>query len=251
MHGMILDVETTGLHEPQVIELATKGPLLFGHHLDELPMPVVQRFKPTKPIEAGAMAVHYIIADDLDDCPPWPTDWHLPSDVGYIIGHNIDSDWQSLGGPDVKRICTLAMAKQIWDGLGSYKLAALIFHLYQPAAALELTYSAHEAETDIYLTGLLLEHILAELSSPNGAGTCWDITSWESLWRFSEHARIPSRIGFSKYGPRNGQPGKLYTEIPTGMLQWIVHKDRINDMDQWEVKAAQRELESRRRQGKL
>lgn len=245
MHAVILDVETTGLHEPQVIELATKGPILYGQHLAEFPTPVVQRFKPTKGIEPGAMAVHRIIPEDLDNCPPW-IGYERPKGVEYLIGHNIDSDWQAIGGPDIKRICTLAMAKRVWDGLSSYKLAALIFHLYEPAAALEMTMAAHEAETDIYLTALVLEHIVAELALKG-----LEFSSWEGLWCYSEEARIPQRIGFSKYGPKNGQPGTPYTEIPTGMLQWIVHKDRVHDMDPWEVKATQRELERRRREGKL
>lgn len=244
MHGMILDVETTGLHEPQVIELATKGPIVFGKHLDEFPAPTVSRFQPTKPIEPGAMATHRIIAQDLEGCPAWPGSWMPPPEVRYLIGHNIDSDWQALGGPDVKRICTLAMAKRVWDGLGSYKLAALIFQLYYAPTALELTREAHSAEADIYLTGLILEHILTELELK---GTSF--FSWEELWKYSEDARIPLRIGFSKYGPKNGQPGALYTEVPTGMLNWIVHPDRVSDMDQWEVKATYRELERRRREG--
>lgn len=246
MRAAIIDVETTGLHEPQVIELATKLPIIFGKHLDEFPTPTIQRFKPTKPIEPGAMAVHRIIADDLDDCPQWPGYWTMPTDIKYLIGHNIDSDWQAIGGPDVKRICTLAMAKVVWDGLSSYKLAALIFHLYEPAAALEMTLASHEAETDIYLTGLLLEHILAELSLKG-----IEFSSWEELWQYSEYTRIPQRIGFSKYGPKNGKPGTLYTDVPTGMLQWIVHNDRVNDMDPWEVKATQLELDRRRQIGAL
>jgi exodeoxyribonuclease X len=236
--ALILDCETTGLIEPHPIEIATKGPFSFGRHLDEFPAPVVLRFKNAKPIEAGAMAIHRIIAPHLDGCPPWPGSWAPVAE--YLIGHNIDSDWEAIGKPDVKRICTLALAKRVWDGVGSYKLAALIFHLYAPAAALELTEKAHEAETDIYLTGLLLDHILGELASKG-----IEPTSFEDLWHLSEEARIPLRIGFSKYGPKNGQAGTLYAEVPTGMLKWIVHPDRIKDMDPWEVKATVRELQRR------
>jgi exodeoxyribonuclease X len=157
--------------------------------------------------------------------------------VDYLIGHNIDSDWRALGSPEVKRICTLAMAKHLWPELGSYKLAALIFHLYEPATARELTQNAHAAETDLHLTATLLDHLLWELGA--------SVSDWESLWAFSEAARIPVRIGFSKYGPKNGLPGMLYSEVPSGMLKWICDPVRVQDMDPWEVKAAQAQLRLR------
>lgn len=230
--AIVLDTETTGLDEPEVIELVRKGPFDWGQHSDPTVQLFHTRYKPSKPIEPGAMAVHRIIPGDLDGCPPW-IGWTKPEAVGYMIGHKIDHDWTSLGKPDVKRICTLAMAKNLWDGLGSYNLTALIFHLFEPSTARQLTENAHEAETDVHLTCLLLDHLLWEIPA---------VQDFESLWKFSEQARIPLRIGFSKFGPKNGKPGTLYSEVPEGMLRWIIDPQRVNDMDPWEVKAAKRQL---------
>lgn len=230
MKAMVLDVETTGLDEPQVIQLASKGPFEWGLHGSTVEV-VTQRFKPTKAIEPGAMAVHRIIASDLESAPAWEG-WE-PS-CPYLIGHGVDSDWRALGSPaGVKLIDTLALAKHLWDGLGSYKLTALIFHLFEPHAARGLTTNAHDAATDVDLTCLLLDHLLWEIPG---------VQDFESLWKFSEQARIPLRIGFSKYGPKNGKPGTLYSEVPAGMLRWIIDPQRVNDMDPWEVKAAKRQL---------
>lgn len=229
--AVILDVETTGLHEPQVIELAESGPLEFGDHITE-GMCAVSRFKPTKAIEPGAMATHRIIAEDLEHCRPW-VPWQPAAEVGYLVGHAIDSDWSALGQPPLKRICTLAIAKRVWSGFASFKLSTLMFELYEAKIARELTENAHEAEQDVYLTGLLLDHLLHEI--PN-------VHSWGDLWKFSEDARVPLRIGFGKHGPKNGQPGALYAEIPAGYLRWMIEPVRVNDMDPWEVKAAQRQL---------
>lgn len=231
--AIVLDVETTGLVEPQVIQIAQTAPFPFNQHATTAV--TVTRFKPTKPIEPGAMAVHRIIAEDLADAPDWPG-WQKPEQVQYLIGHVVDSDWAAIGKPDIRRICTHAIAKRCWDGLGSYKLTALIFHLYAAAEARRMTQLAHDAEVDVGLTACVLDHLLWELPG---------VTTFEQLWQYSEEARIPLRIGFSKYGPKNGQPGTLYTDVPTGMLKWIVDPIRVNDMDAMEVVATRRELTRR------
>lgn len=231
--AIALDVETTGLIEPQVIQLAQTDPFAWNFHLGVDTHTC--RYKPTKPIEPGAMAVHRIIAEDLAQEPDWPG-WQAPPQVAYLIGHFIDSDWEALGKPDMRRICTGALAKRLWPDLGSYKLSALIFHLYEAGEARKMTELAHDARTDVHLSLLLLDHLL------------WDIPqvqSLEGLWLFCEDARIPLRIGFSKFGPKNGQPGTLYTEIPDGMLKWIIDPIRVAEMDRYEVIATRRELQRR------
>lgn len=231
--AIVLDVETTGLIEPQVIQLAQTTPFEYDKHASAAVN--VTWYKNTKPIEPGAMAVHRIIAEDLADKPDWPG-WDKPQQVRYLIGHMIDSDWAAIGQPDMRLIDTCIMAKRKWDGLGTYRLAALIFHLYAAAEARRMTENAHEAATDVNLTILVLDHLMYELPH---------IGSFEQLWQYSEEARIPIRIGFSKFGPKNGQPGTLYTDIPDGMLKWIIDPCRVNEMDRYEVIATKRELHRR------
>jgi exodeoxyribonuclease X len=238
--AMILDTELTGLHEPDVIQLAAKGPMEF-ESWHEAPVQVLH-FKPRKPITPGAMAVHRIIPEDLEAYPAWQG-WHLlPNGVQYVIGHGVDIDWTAIGAPhNVRRICTLALAKRYWPDLDSYKLVALIYHLISPATARDLTTNAHNAAVDINLTEFILDNLIQEINTARG-GVHPHVQSWETLWEISEAARIPLRIGFSKYGPKNGQPGTLYSEVPVGMLRWICDPVRINEMDPWEVKAAQQQL---------
>lgn len=238
--ALILDTEGTGLDEPDVIQLAHKGPLTFGA-VDALSAEALHfRPRPHKPITIGAMATHRIILDDLDGYPVWPGSWQVPEGVGYLIGHSIDFDWKAIGAPvNVKRIDTMALAKRVWPDLDSYKLAALIFHLVDAKSAREMTVNAHNASQDIYLTEFLLDNLLTDIRV---AGTYEEVACWEQLWTLSETARIPLRIGFSKFGPKNGKPGTLYSEVPAGMLRWIIDPQRVNDMDPWEVKAAKRQL---------
>lgn len=191
MLAVILDTETTGITAPEVIELACMGPLHSPCDGDE-----VQHwtFKPSKPIELGAMATHHILDEDLVAFPPWPGTWRLSSEVEYICGHNIDYDWEAIGRPDVKRICTLALARIVWPELDSHSLGALTYHLHDHGEARRLLKHAHSAATDVELCG----RVLLRLIDATGAKT------WPELWTASELARIPLRMTFGKYGP--GEP---------------------------------------------
>src|SRR5437773_8093810 len=106
--AMLVDTETTGLDEPHVIQLAHSKPFLWSEEITAGDY-TVRMFKPGKPISTGAKAAHHIIEADLTDHPSWSGSYYL--DAEYLIGHNIDFDWQALGEqPLVKRICTLALA---------------------------------------------------------------------------------------------------------------------------------------------
>jgi DNA polymerase III, epsilon subunit and related 3''-5'' exonucleases len=87
----------------------------------------VQRYRPEKKIELGAIAVHHILDEDLADCPPANT-FHLPSETEYLVGHSIDFDWEVIGRPEVKRICTYAMSRRLWPEVDSFSQSALLYH---------------------------------------------------------------------------------------------------------------------------
>lgn len=188
--AIILDTETTGIDAPEVISLA---------HSDVLEGPDALRgnmrllfFKPSKPISLGALATHHIIDEDLVDCEPWPGKWMPPEGVQYLIGHNIDFDWNAIGSPHMARICTLALSRWLWPDLDSHSLSALTYYFQGRIAARELLRNAHSADYDVHLCLLLLEEILKTIPG---------LTSWHQVWVASEKARVPERISFGKYGP--------------------------------------------------
>ena len=112
----ILDVETTGIDEPDVIELAWMGPI---HAFTPPDQSIEQRrFKPRKPIALGAMAAHHIFDEELASEPEWSGSWMPPGE--YLIGHNCDYDWKAIGSPPMKRICTLALSRRLWPDLDSH-----------------------------------------------------------------------------------------------------------------------------------
>ncbi len=215
----IIDTETTGLDNPQVIEL---GWLLKAEPNSNKSREVfVQRFRPSKEIELGALATHHIQLQELVDCPSYDTA-KLPNDAEYIIGHNIDFDWKVLGKPDVKRICTEAFARQLWPELDSYKLGALAYHFW-PELAKSWSKTAHGVTTDILVCEQVLGRVLEELGKRN-----IKVDSFETLWQLCEHARIPKVMTFGKH------KGVAIHLVPSSYVSWYLRQE---DPDPYLVRA--------------
>lgn len=225
--AIILDTETTGLVDPDVIQLACMGPLRSLDPPDEAIE--CTRFKPSKPISLGAMATHHILDEDLVDAKPWPGSWTPPPGVEYLVGHNVDFDWKAIGSPHVARICTLALARSLWPDLDSHSLSALTYYFTDRREARDLLKNAHDAARDVELCCRVLVQILQALP-----GTM----SWHQLWQASEKARIPITMSFGKYSPyedwakANGGPMRC-AEVKTrdpGYYWWLMNKcDQVRD----------------------
>lgn len=214
MSTYVIDTETTG-HEPlaEVIELAWKQIGGGGH---------CERFKPTKQVLWGALAVHHILPEELETCRS-SSEAKLPADTQYIIGHNIDYDWTCLGKPQVKRICTLAIARALYPELDSHKLGAMYYalapDLYTARQALQ---NAHSAAADVMFCYSILGDMLAARASGISAAAP------EALWAFSEKCRIPTRMTFGKH------KGTLIKDLPRDYTAWMLKQP---DMDEYVLKA--------------
>ncbi|PTQ86555.1 3'-5' exonuclease [Agitococcus lubricus] len=224
MQAIIADTETTGLKEPVPVEIA----YLDVSRLFSVPIrrfsfdPVFeyrQLFDPQKPIEFGAMATHHITNEDVAGYDPY-TAFELPN-VKYLIGHNIDFDYEVIKAcgeqPEPKLICTLAIARYLYPELDSHKLTALLYALDMPYA-LDHAQHAHSALDDVWMTYHLLKIMLPKTQA----------TTFEELYQFSEMARIPKIITFGKH---NGQPIK---SLPSDYKQWLLKQ---NDLDPYLRKA--------------
>jgi exodeoxyribonuclease X len=227
---LILDTETTGLDDDrEIIEVAWIRPIEVGDLAgpsDQIPRPVLpeieapndgrcfeRRYKPTRAIGFGAMAVHHILPAELEQCPP-SSEFALPEGVEYIVGHNCDFDHQAIGSPaGIKRICTDAMARWIWQDCDSYSQSALLYRLLGPTPETrELLKGAHGAMTDVLNNARLLEEILSETG----------ITSWQALWEYSEQCRVPRVLAFGKY---KGTTLDELVEIDGGYVDWLLRQD--------------------------
>ncbi|SDH25319.1 3'-5' exonuclease [Nitrosomonas sp. Nm132] len=214
--AIIFDTETTGINDPEIVEAA------WIEIADLASLDVVnvfhERYKPSKPIQLSAMAVHHIMDEDLVDCPPSST-FQLPDGVEYLIGHNVDFDWTAIGNPDVKRICTLALSRSLWPELESHNQSSMIYFLHRSIAR-DLCMHAHSARADVDGNRLLLMSILKDKLK--------NVSSWEELWLCSEEARIPKVMPFGRH---RGTPIK---DVPPDYRAWLLKQP---DVDQYLIKA--------------
>lgn len=212
--AIVLDTETTGLEEPQPIEVAylvLKSPVGL-----EVASTFHQVYKPAKPITLGALATHHIMDEDVEFAPPY-TDFRLPDGTEYLIGHNVDFDWLAIGKPEVRRIDTCCLARHLWPTADSHSLSAMLYLLFRSTAR-HLLRDAHSAGQDVNNCLLLLGEIVKR-TEPK---------SWEQLWKYSEVARIPTHIAFGKHR------GTAIEDLPRDYRQWILKQV---DMDPYVLQA--------------
>ena len=222
MSAIILDTETHALdgypieisHSPCSFEQGVLE-VDHSHNFD-------QYFSCPEPISFGAMAVHHIIEADLDGWPSYET-FRLSEDVTHIIGHNIDYDIRAIRLCDssiqVKAICTLALSRMVWPDMDSHTLGALYYFIMEDKAlARSHLRKAHNAKWDIYFTGVVLKAIVEKLG----------IKDMQSLYLFSEQARIPTKITFGKH------KGTAIKDLPSDYIVWLLKQP---DLDPYLVKA--------------
>lgn len=217
MQCIILDTETTGLKSNIPIEIAYGSLEIQGLDI-EFKAIFNGRFNPGIPIELGALATHHIMDEDLIGLPPYSDSQLLLGGTDYMVGHNIDYDWKTLGSLDVKRICTLALSRSVWPDIDSHTQSALLYHIAREEAR-EILKNAHSAAIDIKICYCILKAMWPMLGSP---------TTFEELWLLSESARIPKKITFGKHA------GMLINEIPLSYRQWLMKQ---TDMDPYLIKA--------------
>lgn len=225
MSAVILDTETTGTgDDDKVIEFALTELMPAPRPLTEVGDVAhrIYRFSSDRRISLGAMATHHIIEEDLEGFPPF-IGWD-PADEGieYIVGHNVDFDWRMLGKPEVKRICTLALARSLWPDIDSHSLGAMVYHVsIDKNEARRRVKGAHSAAADIQMVvDVLLPEILIKVM-PRGA-------TWSDLWELSERARIPTVMPFGKH------KGVPLGDVPSDYKRWLLNQP---DVDPYLVKA--------------
>lgn len=206
--SIIFDTEATGIKEPVLIEAAWLE--LESIEPFTVTNPFVQRYNSGKPISLGALATHHIMDEELVDCPP-ASSFKLPDDVSYIIGHNVDFDWEVIGRPEIKRICTLALARKLWHDLDSHTQSALLYYLERNSAREQLR-NAHSALTDVGICAVILDHICQQLN----------VKTVEDLYTESEKARIPTTMPFGKH------KGLMLGDLPSDYKQWLLGQGDID-----------------------
>jgi exodeoxyribonuclease X len=218
----VFDTETTDLHG-EIIQIGFMG--LVGHFVDDNidPEAYSKDFKPEGKIAYGAMATHHILDEELDGCDP-SSSYVFPSSVQYMIGHNIDYDWEVSGKPEVKRIDTLAMSRKLFKE-DSHSLSAMIYRLSDDKkAARDMVRGAHNAKADVEMTYWLLLKLIDESNARlRELNSVFMINSWETLYQFSEHCRVPDFMPFGKH------KGELIKDLPASYVKWYRSQEKVDE----------------------
>jgi exodeoxyribonuclease X len=206
--AIIFDVEATDKNDAVIIEAASLDVTSLKPF--EVGNPWVQRYNPGKPISLGALATHHIMDEELVNCPA-SSSFRLPAGTKYLIGHNIDFDWVAIGSPEVKRICTLALARSLWPDLDSHTQSALLYY-FERATAREQLRNAHSALADVWICSKIVVQIIEKLHP----------VSLDALWEMSEKARIPTTMPYGKH------KGELISQVPSDYKQWLLRQDNVS-----------------------
>ena len=206
--AIIFDVEATDKNDAEIIEAASLDVTSLNPF--EVGNPWVQRYNPGKPISLGALATHHIMDEELVNCPA-SSSFRLPAGTKYLIGHNIDFDWVAIGSPEVKRICTLALARSLWPDLDSYTQSALLYYFERHTARDQLR-NAHSALADVWICSKIVAQIIDKLHP----------VSLDALWEMSEKARIPKTMPYGKH------KGELISQVPSDYKQWLLRQDNVS-----------------------
>ena len=217
MQAIILDTETHSLNGLP-IEIAY-APIQIENGKLSLDKSQIfdQLYQVGEAISYAAMAVHHILEADLVDQPSYK-EFKLPAQTTYIIGHNIDYDIAAIArcGVDtshLKPICTLALARTVWENADAHNISALIYLISKGSdKAREILKGAHRADADIILTANILMHIIHQLN----------IQNIEELYLASEQARIPKSITFGKH------KGTAIQDLPKDYIQWLLRQDDLD-----------------------
>jgi len=172
-HLINLDTETTGLNNPDVIEMAFVKYNNVECLMKDFDINInvwEKRYKPTKAIEAGAAKVHGISMKELKDCPKCTTiNLHeildIPEDDEIIIiGSNPKYDYGALKKP--KNVSTLdikPIVKAFLPDRRSYALSKIFTDFCKISGKNEnFLPKSHSASGDVLRVDYILRILLAE-----------------------------------------------------------------------------------------
>lgn len=219
MSYAILDTETTGVIQqatvdnpsPQLPEVIQLAYMVFNDD-GQLVHEEEKLYKPTRPIEKEAMAVHGITNKMVEDAPSVLT-LAVPK-VDYMVAHNTDFDYTVLGSPSAtKPVCTLMLSRNLFPEFKQHKLGTLMYYLFDEEEARRVTANAHDAMSDVKMCYMLLDKIKERYKEKFGkeAGI-------EDLYQLSEEQRLKeaSTIRFGKH------KGKTIEEVGKEDMGWLV-----------------------------
>ena len=131
-------------------------------------------------------------------------------------------------------ICTNAMANYFLPTLESHKQVSPFYHFHRDVACAQAK-NTHAAIADIYFTELVLGSLI-DLANSQGH----EISDVKSLYEFSEMARLPTHLSFSK-DKCEAIADLAASSDGASYLKWLLKQDSV---DSYLVQACQQVLKS-------
>lgn len=235
MKILIVDCETTGLVEPQAVEIAMiQLPEDIKEFMnldiekffqDETLFEGVyeQRFRPTKAIDPRASAVTGIYMKDVINCPSIKT-FEYPETNEFLVAHNAVFDWGVLGKPDVKRICTKELSQIVFadqKGLKNNKAVTVATWLYKDKIQ-SIVDNAHGALADCKLVFFILHAIVQKVPAGSWTELANLCSQGQKSKSYSELDKPIKPLTSLPFGKHKGVPLK---DVPTDYLLWLDKQD--------------------------
>lgn len=214
--AFVIDCEAHAVADPIPVQVAWVPVYLRGNI--DVPLATTggiraQHFNPGVPITLGARAIHHIRDEDVASEDPWEGLSSIPElaalgDDAIWIGHNVDFDWEALGKPAGRRICTLALCRHLWPEAETHSLVAMGYHV----CGRQDLRNAHDAIEDVGVTLDLLDVILRKSG----------VRTWDGLHALSEKARIPTHMPFGKH------KGERIEDVPADYVRWLLGQSDVD-----------------------
>ncbi|PIY93708.1 MAG: hypothetical protein COY69_00110 [Candidatus Magasanikbacteria bacterium CG_4_10_14_0_8_um_filter_32_14] len=215
MKILFLDTETTDLDPgTRMIQLAYKN-RLTGDIVNEY-------FKPPKEISIGAMSIHHVTNEMVENKPAFEgsqfkKDLEVLLKSYTLVAHNALFDIGVLQNEGLKAgdyIDTLRVARHVVES-PEYKLQYLRYLLKLNVEGL-----AHDAWGDILVLEALFEHLF-----PIVKDKFLLITDEEVLTKMKELTAIPVPLINFTFGKYNGKTFKEISKMDKGYLEWLYNSE--------------------------
>lgn len=225
MRIRVIDLETTGLHPPAGIcelgycDLVLEREPTTGELNWQIRNSRESFVNPGMPIPAETSAIHHIIDEDVTNSPPFACFIDIireaiPREELLFCAHNckFEQAWltETVTGK-TRWICTYKCALRVWPDAPNFQNQTLRYYLRPEGLDRNIASGSHRAYPDAYVTA----HILRELLQH---ATIDQLVQWTS------EPALLVRCGFGKY------KGKLWAEVETSYLEWILRSDFEEDV---------------------
>ncbi len=213
----VIDIETTGINPATdaIIEIASVDMVRDGGITNAMDTLV----RSTKPIPAGASAVHHIVDEDVANAPAFAEVINRFKGADFYVAHNCEVECSFFASQGVELgpwICTYKCALRVWPELEGHSNQELRYALGRatPFAGFERgSISPHRAAFDVVVTAAIFEELIKK-------------ARWSELVQWSTEPALHTRFHFGKYR------GQRYADIAASdpdYLQWIVEKSELED----------------------